>query len=151
MTRLVIATISVGLLAGVPIDPRIHIEIRDPARHPPVVTVTFSNPGTERVDLTGTGAIELSAKANAFWAPFDLEKFRPVGPNLRSSFVLEAGAERRVELDLGQLRWAREISSIWPQTPLASAVPAGTYALLVRIQAADERRIVSNGVVVTIK
>ena len=100
--------------------------------------------------MRGLGVLELSGKGGDFWAPFDLETFRPVGPNTKSTLVLEPGAGRTVSVELAQLRWAKSISAVWPDQPLTAAVPDGQYSARVVIEKDDRQRVMSKPLEVTI-
>jgi hypothetical protein len=108
---------------------------REPSRRPTVLFVTFSNPTERTVSITGSARVDLSGGGDAFWGPFDLERFDPAGPNARPATLrLDPGEVRRVALDLRDLHWARSNSSDWPSQPFGEVVPEGTYVVSLRIR-----------------
>jgi hypothetical protein len=114
------------------------------------VTITVSTPIAGGTVVRGLGHLELTGKAGEFWAPFDLETFRPVGPNTTSTLVVPTGAGRTVSIELAHLRWAKSISSFWPNQPLTEAVPDGEYSARVIIEERDRQRVKSKPIEVTI-
>jgi len=104
--------------------------VRRPSRTGSIaVTVSVRNRSGRRLNLSVIPSLELKGSKAGYWAPFSFESppdsmvaFR------RCALKLASGATFEREIDLKNLLWDLQISSMWPSHPLA-IVPAGSYLL----------------------
>ena len=124
----------------------IEASFREQARRPTALYVEFRNPGAQPVSITAYAHVRLTSAIGDFHAPFDLQRFAPIGPNARTTLDLDAGGARRVVIDLSDLLWGKSISSDWPSEAFAQVVSEGRYSVTVELEGADRKRIVSTPV-----
>lgn len=126
----------------------IRIAVRLTGSPSPVLTTDIVNLTAANVTITGKGLIELGATSAEFWAPFDLELGRAVGANRISQRILGPGECGTIIIRLADLRWARILSSTWPDKQLSAIVPTGTYTGEVVIETDSRLRIRSNTITI---
>ncbi len=142
-----IATMAASLLALVSVvageqTPTIEASFREPGRRPTELFVVFRNPSPQAISFTGLAHVSLKGTED-YWGPFDLQRFAPIGPNLRTTLELDAGATKRIVIDLRDLLWGKSIHSIWPSTPFGEAIPEGSYSVTVELEGTDTSRVAS--------
>jgi len=142
--RTLAMTLGLTVLATVAgAEIRVHIRVEED-QGVPVLMVQVSDSNGEYIDVSGVGFVKLRAASGEFWAPFDLEHLRPVGPNTTSRLVLAARDRRSRPIDLTILRWGKTIAATWPSESLRTAVPPGTYAAQIVIELKGGWRTTSN-------
>jgi hypothetical protein len=103
------------------------------------------------------------AQEESYWAPADLFEDKPLETDrdeIKKGVLaispkalhlkLPRNGTAKFTLDASKLKWARTVSSIWPDQPLFTVVPSGTYDLTLVIET-SAYRFRSNHVKVEIK
>jgi hypothetical protein len=100
---------------------------------PAPVTIIIENMSLEPKRLSVSAGFNLGRME--YWAPV---KLGLVSEHLRANETFELSMQpreqRRYQVDLANLKWAKSISSIWPYGELFSVVKAGNYLLSFDIQ-----------------
>lgn len=103
---------------------------------PAPVTVIIENRTIEAKKFTVTAGFNLGRME--YWAPV---KLGPICEHLEANekfeLFLDAGEEKKFQVDLAELKWAQSISSVWPYRSLFSAVKSGKYRLSFDIYFSD--------------
>jgi len=87
-------------------------------------------------ELVKEGSEELSDK---YWSPVDINSGAPrVIPGKSINLTLGSNETRTLDVDLLELNWARQVSSIWPFENLYSVVPPGQYKFYLSIEIPDK-------------
>jgi hypothetical protein len=142
MTAIATSLLALAPLVGGGAVPSIEASFREPARRPTELFVDFRNPSAQAISFSGSAHVALKGDDD-FRGPLDLQRFAPVGPNVRTTLELEPGGIRRVVIDLRDLLWGKSIHSVWPSTAFGEAIAEGTYSVTVEMEGADASRIAS--------
>jgi len=102
---------------------------------PAPVTVIIENRTIEAKKFTVTTGFNLDRE---YWAPVKLGAVSEhLEANEKFELFLDAGEEKKFQVDLAELKWGKSISSVWPYRSLFSAVKSGKYRLSFDIYFSD--------------
>ena len=90
---------------------------------------------------------QASGESKEYWAPAGFSGM-PYHHTETPYLSLEPGGEIEIAIDLGKLKWAKRISSVWPSGTLADVVPVDEYEVSYTISSVSsgQRDISSGGV-----
>ncbi len=95
---------------------------------PAPVTVIIENRTIEAKKFTVTAGFNMGRME--YWAPVKLGAVsEPLEADEKFELFLDAGEEKKFQVDLAELQWGKSISSVWPYRSLFSMVKSGRYKL----------------------
>jgi hypothetical protein len=101
------------------------------------LSIVVENTSASPVLSDGVASFTLTPKAGAetrYWAPLNMEKGKAAVPGEEASLALQPKESRSLTVEIGALRWARQIRGVRPIfDSLQKIVPSGAYALSLRI------------------